>query len=411
MHQIYWVAVCQSAICNPQSEMPSLDDLCPRPLPLPPLATTPHAPPIYATSVWQCDSPEQADAVLAGRESGYVYQRDGHPNAFLLAEKCRQLHGAERAAATASGMAALAAALLSQLAAGDHAVVGSRVYGKTLQLFGLEARRLGIEVTAVDTCDLEATAAAIKSNTRLLLAETIANPLLEVADIAALAKIAHAQRALLLIDNTFASPILCRPLGLGADLVMESLTKTMNGHSDVVLGLLAGREAVWSRVPQVISTWGLASSPFDCWLAERGLATAHLRIDRACHSALAAAEFLAAQRSSVEHVHYPGLLDHPQHDLARRQFGERFGTILTFTLTGGRKAADAFIPAAKRIPFCPSLGELSTTLSHPETTSHRGLTGDERAALGITGGTIRLSLGTESPEFIQDAIREGLAAL
>src|SRR5262249_36313831 len=150
-------------------------------------------------------------------------------------------------------------------------------YGKSLALVTTEARRLGIEATPVDTCDLAATAAAIKPNTKLILAETIANPLLEVADVAALADLAHQRNTPLLIDNTFASPILCRPLELGADLVMESLTKTLNGHSDVVLGFLGGREDLWQRVSQVVSTWGLASSPFDCWLAQRGLATAHLR--------------------------------------------------------------------------------------------------------------------------------------
>jgi cystathionine beta-lyase/cystathionine gamma-synthase len=386
-------------------------DLCPRPLPLPPLATTPHAPPIYPTSVWACESPQQADDVLAGRLPGYVYQRDGHPNAYLLAEKCRLLHAAERAAITASGMGALAVAMLSQLSAGDHAVIGSRVYGKTLQLFGVEAKLLGIETTAVDTCDAAAVESAIKLNTRLLVAETIANPLLEVADIAALAEIAHRRGITLLIDNTFASPILCRPLELGADLVMESLTKTMNGHSDVILGLLTGREAVWPRVPQVISAFGLSSSPFDCWLAERGLATAHLRIERACENALAAAEYLKSQSSRVAKVIYPGLKAHPQHALAARQFGSRSGTMVSFELAGGRPAADLFIPAAKRIPFCPSLGELNTTLSHPETTSHRGLTADQRAALGISGGTIRLSVGTESAEFIREALAEGLKAL
>jgi cystathionine beta-lyase/cystathionine gamma-synthase len=383
-------------------------DLCPRPLPLPPLATTPHAPPIYPTSVWACESPQQADDLLAGRLSGYVYQRDGHPNAYLLAEKCRQLHAADRAAVTASGMGALAVAMLSQLSAGDHAVIGSRVYGKTLQLFGVEAKLLGIEVTAVDTCDLAAVESAVKLNTRLLIAETIANPLLEVADIAALAEIAHRRGIVLLIDNTFASPILCRPLDLGADLVMESLTKTMNGHSDVILGLLAGKEAVWSRVPQVISAFGLTSSPFDCWLADRGLATAHLRIERACDNALAAAEFLRSQSPRVAKVFYPGLANHPQHALAAKQFGGRFGTMVAFELARGRAAADAFIPAARRIPFCPSLGELNTTLSHPETTSHRGLTTEQRAALGITGGTIRLSVGTESAEFVREALAEGL---
>ncbi|MCI0360404.1 MAG: aminotransferase class I/II-fold pyridoxal phosphate-dependent enzyme [Planctomycetaceae bacterium] len=386
-------------------------DVCPRPLPLPPLATTPHAPPIYPTSVWSCENPQQADDMLAGRLPGYVYQRDGHPNAYLLAEKCRLLHSAERAAITASGMAALAVAMLSQLQAGDHALLGNRLYGKSHQLFGTEAARLGIEMTTVDTCDLKATAAAISPKTKLLLAETIANPLLEVADVAALAEIARRRGIVLLIDNTFASPILCRPLALGADLVMESLTKTMNGHSDVILGLLAGKESVWPRVPQVISAFGMCSSPFDCWLADRGLATAHLRIERACDNALAAAEFLKSQSPRVTKVFYPGLAEHSQHALAARQFGGRFGTVVTFELAGGRPAADAFIAAAKRIPFCPSLGELNTTLSHPETTSHRGLSTDQRAALGISGGTIRLSVGTESPEFVREALAEGLRAL
>lgn len=386
-------------------------DLYPRHEPLPPLLTQPHAPPIYPTSVWACESPQQADEMLSGRTEGYVYQRDGHPNAYLLAEKLRQLHSADRGAITASGMGALAAALLSQLQMGDHAVVGSRLYGKTLSLFGLEARRLGIEVTTVDTCDLTPVADAILPNTRLVLVETIANPLLEVADIAALAELAHQRNAPLLVDNTFASPILCRPLELGADLVMESLTKTLNGHSDVILGFLGGRADKWERVPQVISTWGLASSPFDCWLAQRGLATAHLRIERACQNALAAAEFLTSQAPRVATVHYPGLADHPQQDLARRQFGELFGTIVTFRLAGGRAAADAFIATARQIPFCPSLGEVSTTLSHPETTSHRGMTAEQRAALGITGGTIRLSVGTESVEFVREALAAGLAGV
>jgi cystathionine beta-lyase/cystathionine gamma-synthase len=391
--------------------MPNPDDICPHPQPLSPLPTKPHAAPIYLTSVWECASPQQADGMLAGREAGYVYQRDGNPNAQALAEKLMQLHAAERGSITGSGMGALSAALLSQLQTGDQAVVGSRLYGKTLSLFVAEGRRLGIDVTAVDTCDASAVAAAIRPNTRLVLAETIANPLLEVADIAALAEIAHDKNTLLLVDNTFASPILCRPLALGADLVMESLTKTLNGHSDVILGFLGGKQDVWQRVPAVISTWGLASGPFECWLAERGLMTAHLRIERACENALAAAEFLAAQSTQVAQVYYPGLTSHPQHDLARRQFGNRFGTMVSFRLAGGRAAADSFIASANRIPFCPSLGELSTTLSHPETTSHRGLTAEQRAALGITGGTIRLSVGTESIDFIREALAAGLSGI
>jgi cystathionine beta-lyase/cystathionine gamma-synthase len=392
------------------------DDICPRPQPLPPLPTQPHSPPIFPASVWECDSPEQADAMLGGQQAGYVYQRDGHPNADLLAEKCRQLHGADRAAVTASGMGALSAALLSQLRSGDHVVLSNRLYGKTLVLFGSEAARLGIDLSLVDTGDLPAVEAAVKTNTRLLLVETIANPLLQVADIASLAAIAHRRQCRLLVDNTFASPIVCRPHDLDADLVMESLTKTMNGHSDVILGLLTGKEATWSRVPVVVSAWGLTGAPFECWLAARGLSTAHLRIERACRNALAAADYLS-RRPEVANVYYPGLPDHPQHELARRQFarGEDgntlFGTMVAFTLRGGRPAADAFIHKAARIPFCPSLGELSTTLSHPETTSHRGMTAQERQQLGITGGTIRLSVGTESREFVCEALSQGLTAI
>src|SRR4029453_10615631 len=162
----------------------------------------------------------------------------------------------------------------------------------------------------------------------------------------------------------------------------------------------------------VISTWGLASGPFECWLAERGLATAHLRIERASANALAAAELLQSQAPRVATVHYPGLPQHPQHALAKKQFGDRFGTVVSFRLAGGRAAAAPFISAAAgKIPFCPSLGELSTTLSHPETTSHRGMTADQRAALGITGGTIRLSVGTESVEFVREALAEGLRGI
>lgn len=350
--------------------------------------------------------------MLGGQEAGFVYQRDGHPNASVLAETCRQLHGAEEAIVAGTGMGALAIAFLSQLQAGEHVIVSRRVYGKSLTLFQQEGSRLGIQTTVVDTCDLAATAAAFRDNTRMLLVETIANPLLEVADIPALAKLTHDRGAILLVDNTFASPVVCQPLGLGADLVMESLTKMMNGHSDVILGLLVGKTKHWNRVPAVTSAWGLTSHPFDCWLASRGLMTLVVRMERACANALAVAEKLAA-RPQIKRVFYPGLPSDAGHTLATQQFRDgRFGSIVAFELAGGRAAADAFIAAvAERIPFCPSLGELSTTLSHPETTSHRGLQPEQRAALGITGGTIRLSVGIESYEFIRDAILGGLQTL
>lgn len=385
------------------------DDICPRPVRHSAGPTRPHAPPIYLSSVYECGDPEQAEAMLSGSDPGYVYARDGHPNADMLAEKCRQLHGAERAAITSSGMGALALALLSQLEPGDHVVYSNQLYGRTETLIGVEAARLGIGSTRVDTCDLAAVAAALTDRSQLLVVETISNPLLRVADLSALAELAHARGAALLADNTFAGPVVCRPHALGADWVMESLTKSMNGHSDVVLGLVCGPASRWQRVPAALATWGWMAAPFECWLALRGLGTLAVRAERACRSALAVAEMLARAKG-VEAVYYPGLNDHPDHALAGRQFGDRFGSMVAFTLAGGAAAAKAFIDSAEAIPFCPSLGELSTTLSHPESTSHRGLSPEQRAALGITGGTIRLSVGIESTEAVLEAVRAGLQA-
>ncbi|HTN74093.1 MAG TPA: aminotransferase class V-fold PLP-dependent enzyme, partial [Pirellulaceae bacterium] len=262
--------------------------------------------------------------------------------------------------------------------------------------------------TIADTCDLTALRQAFTPHTKLVVVETIANPLLQVADIPALAQITHQHGAKLLVDNTFASPILCRPLELGADFVWESLTKIMNGHSDVILGLLCGQTRDWQRVPLVLSAWGLAASPFDCWLAQRGLMTLHLRMARAAENALAAATFLT-QQAAVAEVYYPGLAKHPEHPLAKQQFGGVYGSMLSFRLRGGRAAANAFIANVReQIAFCPSLGEVSTTLSHPESTSHRGLTPAARAELGIDGGTIRLSVGCESAEYVVRSLASGL---
>jgi len=386
------------------------EDICPTPGELPPQTTEPHAAPIWLSSVYRCESPDQALAMLGGEESGYVYQRDRHPNADMLVQKCCQLHRAERAAITSCGMSALSLALLSQAQSGDHVVVSSQLYGRSIDLLVTEAQRLGIASTIVDMSDLEAVREALTAQTRLIVAETITNPLLRVADIGALAKIAHQGGAILLVDNTFASPILCRPLELGADLVVESISKIMNGHSDVMLGLLCGGEKHWQRVERASSIWGLASGPLECWLAMRGLSTLALRAQRASENGIAVAQWLSEQ-SQVACVRYPGLADHPDHDLAHRQFGDCYGSIVTFDLAGGAGAANQLIGAASQIPFCPSLGEVSTTLSHPASTSHRGLSTAEQNALGINGGTIRLSVGTETASHVIGALTEGFSAL
>jgi cystathionine beta-lyase/cystathionine gamma-synthase len=304
-------------------------------------------------------------------------------------------------------MSALSAAMLATLEQGDHVLLSDRLYGKTPVLVGRELSRYGVEHSVVAMRDLAATRAAFRKNTRLLVVEAIANPLLEVFDIAALAELAHAAGARLLVDNTFATPWLCRPADLGADLVMESLTKMLNGHSDVLLGYIGTRdEQLGARLSHVTVTWGLGCHPLDAWLAQRSLATFPLRMERACDNALGAAEFLS-NCPAVEHVAYPGLPQHGEHALALRQCGGRFGSLVTFTLTGGRERVDNFLTLSG-IPFCPSLGTSHTSLSHPASTSHRALPADAREALGIFEGTIRLSVGIEPREELLAKLHRGV---
>ena len=392
-------------------------DLCPQPYPTPRTPLPPHVPPIFPASVYRCRDPDETRQLLEGELDGYVYQRDGHPNADVLAERCQALHRADWAVVTASGMSALAAAILSRVSHGDHILASDQLYGQSLRLVLRESQRLGIQASLVDTTDLAATAAALRENTKLIVVETITNPLLRVADISALADVATAAAADLLVDNTFATPLACQPLTLGADIVVESISKIMNGHSDVMLGMLAGRHddpALLPRGPtgeqrarDVISVWGLASSPFDCWLAARGMSTLHLRFAQACANARQVADFLS-RRADVSNVHYPGLTAHPDYEIAQRQFGEYPGWMVTFDLRGGATAAQRFMATAEAIPFCPSLGEVDTTLSHPASTSHRGLTTAEREQLGIYDGTIRLSVGTESAERVLELVEMAL---
>lgn len=372
------------------------------------LGAVPHATPIYLTSVYRCPSPAAAAELLAGERPGFAYSRDGQPNKSQLERRLARLHRAEHAAVAPSGMAALGLALVSQIAAGDHVVLSERLYGRTLQLFGAEAARLGMTSTLVDPCDLTAMQAAVTERTKLMVVETVANPTLRVADISALAEIAHAAGARLLVDNTFAGPLVCQPLTLGADLVVESLTKMIGGHSDLLLGALCGNADAWERVANAQSRWGFSPAAFDCYLAERSLATLPLRCERASDNALAVAQWLRDQ-PQVAAVQYPGLSNHPDHEVAKRMFLRDFGAMIAFDLAGGRPAVDQAVDAMP-IPFCPSLGEVGTTVTHPLTTSHRGLSADEAARLDISPGTLRLNVGTEPVEWILDALRRGLTS-
>lgn len=362
--------------------------------PFPGSATAPLVPPIVPSAVFVARDADHMNRVYEGAEQGFTYAREGSPNAELLAAKIAALEGAERGLITSSGMSAIAAIVLGVLKAGDHIVAGSQLYGRTLRLVSQELPRLGFATDLVDATDVAAVEAAVRPNTRLMLVEVVSNPLLRVPDIARLSALARSRGVLLIVDNTFPTPLAFQPLSLGADVVFHSITKMLAGHSDVTLGAVCGSTQLLTPIRDTIVTWGLNGGAFDCWLAERGMNTLELRVGRANANAAALADFLAGQ-PAVRRVFYPGRADHPDHAVARRLFGQQFGNMVTFELAGERDVVNRFMQALDSIPFAPTLGDVSTIISHPAVTSHRGLTAAAREALGIREGTIRVSVGVE----------------
>ncbi len=370
--------------------------------------TAPLVPPIYQSSVYTIPDLDALDAIMNDGEPGFIYARDAHPNARRLGHL---LAGAESAAwgvITGSGMAAISAIVLATVQKGQRILASNRLYGRTVQLFTQELDRFGVISDYVDANDLAAVEASLAKKPRLLFVETMSNPLVRVVDIAALADLAHRHGCLLVVDNTFATPVLTRPVELGADFVMESLTKMIAGHSDITLGYVGGNDPdMLPAINTAVSIWGLASNPFDCWLAERGLATLDLRMRAACKNAEQLADWLAEQPGVVR-VWYPSRDDHPDRAIAERVLDGGFGHMLCFELEGGRDSVNRFMHAAPGIPFSPSLGHSATTLSHPATTSHRYTSPAERKRQGITDGLIRLSVGVEELAEIQAEMAKGL---
>ncbi len=369
--------------------------------------STPMAPPLYQASVYSLADLDSLDAILNDGEPGFIYARDAHPNAEQLASELKAVEAGDWAVVCGSGMAAISACVLTHAAQGDHIVASDRLYGRTTMLFTDELTRLGIETTYVDCTDLTAVEKALGIKPRLFVAETSSNPLLRMSDIPALAKVAHDRGCPLLVDNTFATPVLCKPLLFGADLVMESLGKLIGGHSDITLGVVCGKGGNPQRMMKAATTWGLMAGPFDCWLAVRSLPTLDLRVRQSSSNAAALADWLPSQ-PGVRRVIYPGRVDHPDHEIAKRILADGFGNMLCFELTEGRAAVNRFFRSAKAIPFSPSLGHTTTTASHPSCTSHRYLSGAEKARQGITDGLIRLSVGIENLSQMKAEIRRGL---
>ena len=379
-------------------------------------SSDPVVTPLMPSVVYRTPDADALDRIYEGADTGFSYAREGHPNASVLGAKLDWLEGVTqgRGTLTASGMAAVSAAFLAFLQGGDHIVAGDQLYGRSLRLLTQDLPRMGFTASLADPTDAQAVAGAIRPETRMILIETVSNPTLRVADVAEIAAIANRHGLILAVDNTFPTPRGFNPLAAGAHVVIHSVTKMLAGHSDVTLGYVAADTEERNRaLYDTITTFGLTPSPFACWLAERGLHSFDLRYDRAEATAARLATALR-QTPGVDTVLYPGDQTHPDHNRAAGLLDHRFGTMVSFRMTGGRETVNAFLRGASEIPFAPTLGDVATTLSHPASSSHRAMSAEARATLGITEGFIRVSVGIEDPAQIigelTDSISQAVAA-
>ncbi|PZA07362.1 MULTISPECIES: PLP-dependent aspartate aminotransferase family protein [unclassified Meiothermus] len=373
----------------------------------PPL-NEPVSPPIYQSASWTFRDLDEVDAVYEGHRAGTIYGRNGTPNHRALEALFAALHRAESAIACASGMSALSATFLGLLGSGDKVVASQDLYGSTLNVLR-DLGRFGVRTATVDLGDVAGMERELQG-AKLLVLETASNPRLRVPDLPKLSALAHQAGAVVVVDNTFASPYHCRPLEHGVDLVMESLTKFINGHSDAMLGAVAGKKELVEKIRTVAVRMGLVSNPYECWLAVRGSETLAVRMERASKNALELAQFLE-DHPKVRRVHYPGLPSHPDHATARTVLHRGFGAMLSFELEPSRQAVNALLHHLQYIRLALSLGGANTTLSHPATSSHRFLPPQEREALGLHEGFLRMSVGIEHLEDLRADLTQALAAV
>ena len=367
-----------------------------------------HGEALFLTSSYVFRSAADAAACFAGEAEGNVYSRYMNPTVRTFEERMAQLEGGEQAVATASGMAAIMATVMSLCSAGDHILVSRAVFGATVSLFDKYFKRFGIEVDYVPLSDLDAWRAAFKPNTRMLFIESPSNPLAELADIGALGALAREHGAKLVVDNCFCTPALQKLLSLGADIVVHSATKYIDGQGRCLGGVVVGRREQMQELVGFLRTAGPTLSPFNAWVFLKGLETLRLRMRAHCESAQQIAEWLE-QRPEVEHVYYSGLPSHPQHALAKAQ-QSAFGAVVSFELKGGREAAWRFIDATRLVSITANLGDAKTTITHPATTTHGRLTPEAREAAGIRDGLIRLAIGLEEVADLRADLQRGFDA-
>ena len=360
------------------------------------------SPPLFLTSTFCFETAEEGGRRFAGEAPGFIYSRLGNPTTAILEQRLASLEGGEAAVATASGMGAIASALWTLLRPGDELLTDLTLYGCTFALFRHGLAEFGITVRHVDMTDLEAVAQAMSERTRVVYFETPANPNMRLVDIAAVTALAHGRSAKVVVDNTYATPYLQRPIELGADLVVQSATKYLGGHGDIIAGAVIGRSDLIERIQSsgVKDMTGAVLSPFDAMLLIRGLKTLELRVERHSESAMEIAKRLEAH-PAIAAVAYPGLASFPQHELANRQMlMGRFGGVIAFELKGGKNSALPFMNSLRLIRRAVSLGDAETLIQHPASMTHSTYTPEERAAHGISEGLVRLSVGLEHAEDI-----------
>jgi len=363
--------------------------------------------PIYQSSTFAFKSAEQGAALFQGREEGYIYTRIGNPTTKALEDCVAILEKGYGGLATASGMAAISTTYLAFLDRDSHLISTDAVYGPSRTVVENELSRFGVQADFVDTSDIEKIKKGLRPNTRVLFVETPANPTMALTDIQACAALAKEKGIILVVDNTFSSPILQNPLELGADVVIHSLTKFLNGHSDVVGGMIVAREeSLFKRLRKVLTLMGGTIDPHQAWLVLRGVKTLALRVEKSQDNAMKLARFLEAH-AEVRWVNYPGLESHPQHALAKRQM-KGFGSMLCFGLKGGFEAGRKMINAVKLCTLAVSLGGVESLIQHPASMTHAGVSEEERKAAGISDDLIRLSVGCEGYEDLREDLDQAL---
>ena len=365
--------------------------------------------PIYQTSTFIFDSAEQGGRRFALEEAGYIYTRLGNPTTTVLENKIAALEEGETAVATSSGMGAISSTLWTVLKAGDHVVTDKTLYGCTFALMCHGLTRFGIEVTFVDTSNLDEVKNAMKKNTRVVYLETPANPNLKIVDLEALSKLAHTNpNTLVIVDNTFATPYMQKPLKLGADIVVHSVTKYINGHGDVIAGLVITNKELADQIRFVglKDMTGAVLGPQDAYYIIRGMKTFEIRMERHCKNARKVVEFLN-NHPKIERVYYPGLETHPGYEIAKKQMKD-FGAMISFELKGGFEAGKTLLNSLKLCSLAVSLGDTETLIQHPASMTHSPYTKEEREAAGITDGLVRLSVGLENVEDIIADLEHGL---